>query len=163
MTATVLQLRTEIRSIVDGHDAYNAADVAAKLIANQPELIDAYLTESITAIVLNVLAQARAADRPRPASVFARYLRQPDGETGDAETLARTMFDSRYRVDGLHRRLGSLTRPELYSVADAYDATAKGFRLKAAWLRTLAARMPDDISTVENALAAAELMATLAA
>lgn len=139
--AEMRALMDEERAVPGYASPIGAANIVAKLRANDPELLAAWLDAGAEQIVRHALNQIDCGQRThaRTAAVRSAFRRAAEDyeETGDEKSVA-SFLELRFPIeDGSRRSLGEMRRAERRFVANDYDRRAADSAMMAAFLRAV--------------------------
>ena len=161
------RMQAYITAELDGQEPYTVGDAAenvvAKLRANEPELLAAWLDVQATSFVRNAIhgmhgAARSQAKRAARLSVFSEATRRfAEGDPGPIRDIANgKLLEMPMTCAGsVVKPLGKLMRADLHFAAERYHDRARANAFEAAWLRAIAERVGD--GTVEEVFSEAEL------
>ena len=144
--------------------ATEAAKIGGALAKADPEAWNQFVNDVTVEVIVSRLRSILASDRyaavhAERRSVFTRLHDDTITaiESGEAPP---SPFDARYALPGTNNwlRLGDMTRLDLYAVSRHRTALARTNALEAIFLAALADRLPDDTTTVAEAITEADIV-----
>lgn len=146
-----------------------AATITSALAVSDPEAWDCFRREVVAEVIATRLRshlgrlRHAAVRHERVAGRRAAFTRL-HGDTVsalDAGQEPPSVFDARYALPGTNDwlRLGDMRRPELLAVARHRRGLANANGIEAVFLQALAERLPDDDTTVDEAVSAEDVVA----
>jgi hypothetical protein len=146
--------------------AREASTIARALAAKDPDAYRQFVDDVAVEAIVNRLrsyltSQRHAAVRAERSSVFRAF----QDDTAKALETGRALpspFSGRYSLPGHDNEwwaLGSMTRPDLLAVSHHRAKLSRSNAVEAIFLAALAARLPDDVTTVAEAFTEDDVLA----
>ena len=135
-----------------------AAKIARSLAKKDPAAWQDFVDEVIGEVIVSRLRSYLATQRT--AALHAKRHKVFGSIVSDTHTAATTgealpsPYDIQYAMPGTNdwRLLGTLTRPDLLAISASRAKLARSNAIEAIFLNALAGRLPDDTTTVAEAL-----------
>jgi len=146
-----------------------ATAAASALAAADPDAWDAFVAGVTTEVIYNRLRSyvgrirhdATHATRAGARRAGRAHLHGAAVAASVAGTAPPSPFDARYSTPGTNQfwRLGEMRRPQLLAVAKHRADLSRTNGIEAIFLKALAERLPDDATTVAEAMSEADVLA----
>lgn len=139
-------------------------EAAANLADTDAEAYDAFCTgvvnEVIASRLRSHLARFRHAAMHRERATSLRRFHDDTRAATEADEEPPSPFDGSYALPGSHTwyRLGAMRRPDLLAVSRHRSGLARSNAIESVFLAAVAAQLPDDETTVSEAITAEDIL-----